>query len=233
MFVELDVKQHIYWITVSKRKYDVYYYVTRSLLLGKHWKIGQSHIFISNQVPSGDSQKSRMSTMCVENDDSQNSDGWCPLFYSPQKPLSPQTSTISREDITIINCVKQLARRLQGNRRKYAGGEVSQFKADIEALQAGSIFLSASKWEQKIGNASAPTLLSEWEFNPCGPSDVLDSKEFSISRGPSSNSNRLIILQCFTVVCPNLLSFCGCFWTPEIWDFLENLFEPEIRNLIE
>jgi len=86
-----------------------------------------------------------MSTICVENDDSQNSDGRCPLFYSPQKPLSPQTSTISREDITIINCVKQLARRLQGNRRKYAGGEVSQFKADIEALQAGSIFLSASK----------------------------------------------------------------------------------------
>ena len=90
-------------------------------------------------------EQSRMSTICVENDDSQNSDGRCPLFYSPQKPLCPQTSTISREDITIINCVKQLARRLQGNRRKYSGGEVSQFKADIEALQAGSIFMLASK----------------------------------------------------------------------------------------
>ena len=171
-----------------------------------------------------------MSTICVENDDSQNSDGRCPLFYSPQKPLSPQTSTISREDITIINCVKQLARRLQGNRRKYSGGEVSQFKADIEALQAGSIFMLASKWEQKIRNANAPTWLFEWEFKPYVSSDVLVSKEFSTVRGPISSSNRLIASQSSIVVCSKLLPFCGCFWTPEIWDFLQNSFEANFRN---
>jgi hypothetical protein len=54
----------------------------------------------------------------------------------PLNPLSPQTSTINREDINITNCVTKLARRLHGNRRKYAGGEASQFKDEVEALQA-------------------------------------------------------------------------------------------------
>jgi hypothetical protein len=171
-----------------------------------------------------------MSTICVENDDSQNFDGRCLWFFPPPKaPLSTNTHYHSRGHHYYKLC-KKLARRLHGNRKKYTGGELLQFKADVEALQAGSIFMLASKWEQKIGNASAPIWLSEWEFKPYGPSDVLDSKEFSIVRGPISSSNRLIALQCSTVVCSKLLPFCGCFRTPEIWDFLQNLFEANFRN---
>jgi hypothetical protein len=48
-----------------------------------------------------------MSTISFGNDDSQNlTVGACGCIPQPsQKPLSPQTSTISRQDITIINCV--------------------------------------------------------------------------------------------------------------------------------
>jgi hypothetical protein len=77
-----------------------------------------------------------MSTISGVNYDSQTFDCLCLRFYPPQKPLSPKSSTINREDITIINCVKKLANRLHGYRRKYAGNEASQFKVTVEALQA-------------------------------------------------------------------------------------------------
>ena len=78
-----------------------------------------------------------MSTISGVNYDFQIFDGLCLRFYPPpQKPLSPKSSTINREDITIINCVKKLANRLHGYRRKYAGNEASQFKVTVEALQA-------------------------------------------------------------------------------------------------
>ena len=45
-----------------------------------------------------------------------------------------------------------MARRLRGNKRNFEGKEASQFKADVEALQASNIFVLASKWQQKLGN---------------------------------------------------------------------------------
>jgi hypothetical protein len=82
-------------------------------------------------------------------------------------------------------------------------------------VQAWSIFVLASKWEQKLGNASDLTTVTEWEFNTYGSSEVSDSNEFSIARALMSSSNRLTGLQCFTAVCISSYHFVADF---ELWE---------------
>jgi hypothetical protein len=53
----------------------------------------------------------------------------------PKAPLSTNIRYQSR-GYQYYKLVTKLARRLHGNRRKYAGGEASQFKDEVETLQA-------------------------------------------------------------------------------------------------
>jgi len=62
-----------------------------------------------------------MSTISGVNYDSQTFDCLCLRFYPPQKPLSPKSSTINREVITIITFVKKLHMRLRENWTNFAG----------------------------------------------------------------------------------------------------------------
>jgi len=99
------------------------------------------------------------------NNDTESFYGLClRLYVFPTKPVSPPISTIMNEGMNIIKCATKLNRRLHGNRRKCAGREASQLKADVEALQACSISLLVSKRDQKTGNTSVATRVTEWEF---------------------------------------------------------------------
>ena len=102
---------------------ELHYYVISSLLLAKHCKIRQSHVFISNRVPTvGSHIHGREYSRNIRH----NSCEWqvsnfllsLPVVVFPPKPFSLQTSAISREDITIIitiitiiNCVKKTGQK--------------------------------------------------------------------------------------------------------------------------
>jgi hypothetical protein len=76
-----------------------------------------------------------MSTKRGVNEKSQTFYCLCQRLHSPKAPLSTNIHYQSR-GYQYYKLVTKLARRLHGNWRKYAGGEASQFKAEVEALQA-------------------------------------------------------------------------------------------------
>jgi len=80
------------------------------------------------------------------NNDTENIHGpFLRVNVFPTKPLSSQIFIITNEESNIINCVTKNGTTPSWNKRNFEGKEASQFKADVEALQASNIFVLASK----------------------------------------------------------------------------------------